>query len=489
MSKPPRKPRRKLFEPMRLNLPEHTGLSGIEVFTELQRQLQPLLGEGGAFTPRLQARREAIRGHVHGGGHLLDALRDAADARVLLALWREEADFLRIAPLDKDVVAWFKRHLPVPPPRLLLWQLIRFYLEQYDTLPGWKELGAWLGDSLARLPVRDGETAHMRACREQRKGLFGKDAPGALVRYAERAKRDFYSAAREWHLADTSRVYVLACRRYYLEPLQKLKLGQEHPLFGELARPEVHTQAMPDTLLLGHHVCRLLMDKLIQEHAELPENWRHLILAIMGDPRVPRGAPQFQAWWGRLEKKYVQAMRTWLSRLDLNLFLNILEEVGRTHDKQDLLRMFPARKRFLEGLHKLGLIRSSRLLLGTQAEKYVREHFDLHDLPEFASLGISDVSLIYLDLGDAHLLEGTHAFQARVYPALPIPGLADYESEKFSLSAIRKYQSPYSVRHTHSPLPRWQHELIDILGVFNLEIDPQTVLSEEDYQAYRKVFM
>jgi hypothetical protein len=489
MRNTPKKPRRPIFAPLRLQLPPHTGLEGIEIFAQLDKTLARL-GHGHNLSPHLLNHQHALREYILNGGQAADALHDARDVRVLLHLWREDPQFLVRAPLDKTLLKTIQALLPAPS-RLFLWQLVHLFLEHYDGLTAWRELGQWLLVSIEKIAPRPHESPALSAYRQHCRALFGKDAPSALLQYAQRHQLHFPTAAKTWHLPDTSRIYARACRRYYLEPLEKLKSGHHHPLLDELCLAQVQQLPMPDRLLLGHHACRILMDTCLTANANLADNWRHLILTIMGDPRVPRSSPQFQQWWGRLEKKYAQAMRRWLSQLDLKLFLDILEEVARRHDKQDLLRMFPARKRFLEGLQHLGLIKESRLLLGSQAEKYVREHIDSQDLPQFASLSSADVSLIYLNLGSAHLLEGTHTFQVRIYHLLNIPGLGDYEADKFSLSTLRKYTAAHTIRHAPSKLPRWQYELIETLTLapFHLKIDPRAVLSATDYAAYQQAYV
>jgi hypothetical protein len=89
------------------------------------------------------------------------------------------------------------------------------------------------------------------------------------------------------------------------------------------------------------------------------------------------------------------------------------------------------------------------------------------------------------------LLEGTHSFQARLYDVMNIPGLADYESDKFSLASLRKYPAFANIKHSHSKAPIWQRKLIETLAEtpFELIIEPQAVLSAQDYQAYVSKFM
>ncbi|MCP4699970.1 MAG: hypothetical protein GY862_24430 [Gammaproteobacteria bacterium] len=479
--------RRKLFEPLRFDLPETLGLEGAEVFNELQERLR-LLGQGDGASPRQQACKQAMLARVLGGEPLASMFQKPGDIRAALALWRDTPEFLAKAPPDKAVLKAVRAVLPVPS-RILLWQFIQLYLEQYDRLPAYRQVAGFIKSAFDKLPARAAESKEMQAYRTYCREIFAaRDGPGALIRSAVKQGRGLPAIAKQWHLPETSRFCLAAKQRYYIDAVKKLRVGKDHPIFTEILTQEVKTSVFEDNLLVGHCVSKILMDKVLEAKADLPESWRHKIIGIMEDPRVPRSSPQFQTWWSRLDKKYVTAMRTWLSKLDLKLFLNILEEVARSHNKTDLLRMYPARKRFLEGLHELGLLDNSRLLLGGQAEKYIRENFDARDLPEFGRLGDSSISLIYLNLQGVHFLEGTHSFQARVYRDLPIEGLANYETRKFSLGSIRKYPADFILRHTHSSFPRWQRELIETLQDFHLKIDAKAVLSAEDYEKYANTF-
>jgi hypothetical protein len=473
------------FEPLRLRLPEQAGLAGIEIFAELTRQLQGFARSGGTLDRRAQARKLELLQHVLRGGKLAEMLRDAADVRAALALWRESAQFAARASFDAAMLQRIRVISPQPP-RMVAWQLAQLFVEHYDRLPAWRELGAWLIELLEYLPARPSHEA--KIYHQWRRELFGPNGVAAFMLWARKEGKTLPEARRDWNLAETTRFFHVAAWQHYLQPLDKLSIGADAPLLEELQDPAVKTLAFSDGLLLGHHAAMRLMDKVLQaKNTALPENWRRVLLGILDDPRVPRASQRFQTWWARLDRKYVIAMRSWLSQLDLKLFLNILEDVARSLGKQDLLRMFPARKRFLEGLYEQGLMTESRLLLGSQAEKYIREKFDAHALPTFGRLGSSEISLIYLNLGGLHFIEGTHQFQVRLYRDLPIPGLADYELEKFELAAIRKYATDQTVRHGLSP--RWQRQLItavkDLSGIL---IEPQGVLSKADWQAYQALY-
>ncbi|SEH08616.1 EH signature domain-containing protein [Candidatus Venteria ishoeyi] len=488
------KRRRKLFAPLQLELPEDCGLQHIELFSELSAQLKSL-AESGTFddNPRWQQRREFLIKQILAGEKPSHFLQGPGDIRLMIRLWREKPEFLQHLPLDKALLNILRQQLD-PPSRLLFWQLIQLYFEVWDQLPAHQALASWLSDLCQSLPPRRSESAELQIYRQQSEILFTPDPGAAFIQATQALQADVLPLLKRWHVPETGRFAQHIKRLYYLQPLEALQVedvGKTLHLFQVLQQDAVKNSMMEEQLLLGHHAAKILMDKVLDNGLALPENWRHTILGILGDPRVPRAAPRFQTWWGRLDNKYTAAMRNWLSQLDLKLFLNILEDVAHTHNRADLLRMFPARKRFLEGLQAQGLIVESRLLLGKQAENYIRTQFDQRDLTGLAQLGSSATSLIYLNLQGVHLLEGTHSFQLRIYQDMPIEGLQNYEASHFSLAAIRKQNAQASVKHSHSPLPRWQHSLIQRLGEppFNLYIDPGKVLSRADYLKYMEHFV
>ncbi len=475
---------RGLFDPLRFELPQDSGLQNLEIFVELNQSLQRYLGGGGDPGSRLQRQQQALRERLAAGHSLADCLKTPGDARALITLWREDGEFLAQYPPGRAALKSLEKALPQLS-RQLLWQLCQVYFEHYDRLPELSALSRYLAKSLDDAPESLLQNPEMRAYHGQRAWLFGRDAVGALLEQARQQQVSLPRLAGDYHLPLTGRLGGLALEQAYLRPLETLAPGEDSPLFSELAREEIKQVPLSDGLLLGHHAARLLMDKVLARGEGLPENWRYVITGILDDPRVPRASPRFQTWWARLDRKYLKAMRAWLSQLDLKLFLNILEDVAHSHNKQDLLRMFPARKRFLEGLYTQGVISESRLLLGSRAEKYIRETFDPQALPEYGRLNSSDVSLIYLNLQGAHFIEGTHLFQVRLYRDLPVPGLADYEEQHFNLTGIRKYKADFTVRHGRGGKPRWQKELLEILfEEFKLNIQPSNVLSAADYQAY-----
>lgn len=120
--------------------------------------------------------------------------------------------------------------------------------------------------------------------------------------------------------------------------------------------------------LLGHQILRILIGRSIGSH--ISEPWMNVILAIGGDPRVPSSNPRYIKWWKSLEPNLVQAVLGWLSKLDLKLFLEALEDYSYSSANYELQRMYPSRKSFLEGMFDAGVISNTRLYLSLDAARY-----------------------------------------------------------------------------------------------------------------------
>ncbi|MEN1388145.1 EH signature domain-containing protein, partial [Pseudomonas aeruginosa] len=132
----------------------------------------------------------------------------------------------------------------------------------------------------------------------------------------------------------------------------------------ELQKPAVSKAPYEGERRIGHVALEILIDRAGQEPGEV---WQNFILNLAGDPRISRNSPNYREWWQFLGEERVQKVRGWLSKEDLRLFLQAVEQFGIETQNDDLQRMFPARKQFLEGLFKLKLIRNTRLLLGGRA--------------------------------------------------------------------------------------------------------------------------
>lgn len=160
--------------------------------------------------------------------------------------------------------------------------------------------------------------------------------------------------------------------------------------------------------------------------------------------------------------------------------------------------MFPARKRFLEGLFKLKLIRNTRLLLGGKAQQSVKRILGKDVKTSFARMDgpMNDKAVIYLDCGDFHLVEGSHSFKIWVYLAAPGETLRTYERNTFSHQDLTT-TVPGTYKKLYPGLPydafvhtphAWQNKVFTFLAENGIALDVEQLLSAEDYRLQLRKF-
>lgn len=479
---------------MTFDLSVSAGLDGIEHFDELGKELRTYVRSGGTLSKRFEKVKRSIVKRIASGDSLDDVLSDRTDVRAAISLWCQSRKFRRYAPVDSRALG---RILELSPELKgsTLRLLIILYLEQFDRLgEGQKYLSQMIVDSLASLSNPRYLSSDLRVWRRNRAKLFAYDGPNSMAANASRRKLALGLLAKEWHIPDgpAARFYEMAKFIHYIKTLEKIPLNRPHQILQTISQVDVKESPYKEGLSLGHVAVALLIDRVISSRERISEEWSNFILSVMGDPRIPRKSTQFQKWWGRLEPNHVDAMIGWLSQWDLKLYLQILEEVAHSHGRESMLRMYPARKRFLEGLYDGGHIGRTRLLLGTDAVQFLQRTVDRKNWPEFAYLesAESSQSLIYLDLYGISIIEGTHNFAVRIYEDLPIPGLSDYEEKYFDINVIRGHESYVDrIVHRNTAKPTWQYRLISTLSKsFNIGIEPEEVLSEADYRVFRREY-
>ena len=192
----------------------------------------------------------------------------------------------------------------------------------------------------------------------------------------------------------------------------------------------------------------------------------------------------------------------WLSRVDLLLFLKVLEDYAENHGKSDMKRMFPARKKFLEGLFDMGLVEDSRLFLNYNAEDYLEgylnENYKKSELPTYATVSSSQ-SMIYLKVAGKHLIEGTHSFRLWIFEDLPQTcKIFDYSKSNFTIFDLRNSIERDFLRAfkgtkktykaiTHAP-NSWQYTAMQVFSDFGVQIDPEKVLTKQNYLNYKRKY-
>ncbi|MCC4264420.1 EH signature domain-containing protein [Oceanimonas baumannii] len=440
-----------------------------------------------------QLRNMASTGQFEG---LPELLKRRVTARALSWLWLSNDDQGNRLLTPQLLKALLKAQAPRLT-RITLQQLTQLYFRRFDHLDEREGLKALLEqclqEQLEKLPLT--RLAHsyanpLNTLKEQGHWLLTSEGPKILAEQVQE---------KGIELADTFSVLGLQgyddgrfgdiCRaHFYLETLRNLSVGKWSPVMNELLKPSVNKAPFEGNRRIGHAALEILIDR---SGLEPSNTWQDFIIQLAGDPRITSTASNYREWWQPLGTERIQRVRGWLSKEDLRLFLQAVEQYGIESNNQELQRMFPARKRFLEGLFKLKLIRGTRLLLGTRARQSVRHILGKEVQTNFARMDgqMNDKAVIYLDCGDFHLVEGSHSFMIWVYLAPPSSSLQSYERNSFTHHELTKnipakYQSQYpglphaAIRH----MPHaWQNHVFAFLANNGIGLDIEQLLDERDY--------
>jgi len=388
--------------------------------------------------------------------------------------------------------------------RMTLQQLAQLYFRRFDRLDEKEGVRELLERSLLQqldlIPPSKIQTSRadpLVTLKREGHWLLGLDGPRHLAERVRQGGRELGETFMELglHGFDDGRYGDICRAHFYLETLRHLPPGESDPVLDELLKPAVAKAPFEGARRIGHVALEILIDRAGQEAGEV---WQNFILNLAGDPRISSSAVNFREWWQPLGEERIQKVRGWLSKEDLRLFLQAVEQYGLETANTEMQRMFPARKRFLEGLFKLKLIRNTRLLLGGKAQQSVKRILGKDVKTSFARMDgqMTDKAVIYLDCGDFHLVEGSHSFKIWVYLAAPGEALRTYERNTFShydltTTVPGTYKKlypglPYDA-FVHTPYT-WQNKVFTFLAENGIAIDVEQLLSPEDYRLQLRKF-
>lgn len=387
--------------------------------------------------------------------------------------------------------------------RITLQQLAQLYFRRFDRLDereGLRELlEQALQQQLKKMPARkiQGAIPDPLMTLKSEGWLLGIEGPSKLASKVREEGRELGETLSSLGLQgfDDGRYGDICRAHFYLETLRHLPLGEWDPVMDELLKPSVSKAPFEGGKRIGHVALEILIDRIGQEPSDA---WQNFILILAGDPRIASTASNYREWWLPLGEARIQRVRGWLSKEDLRLFLQAVEQFGIETQNDDLQRMFPARKLFLEGLFKLKLIRNTRLLLGGTAQLSVKRILGKDVKTSFARMDgtMSDKAVIYLDCGDFHLVEGSHSFKIWVYLAAPGEALRSYERNTFSHFDLTA-SIPASYRKLYPKLPydafvhtphTWQNKVFSFLADNGIGLDVEQLLSPNDYKLQLRRF-
>lgn len=424
-------------------------------------------------------------------------------ARALTQLWLEDRDF-RHTTLTGSLLEALVSSQGGGLGLLTLYNLIALYFQEFDHLSQYKgraapsslleELSTCILAQVveSKGPKNDDSNVLLQNLREKGHELLNLNGPNRIVNSAKYQNLELEVYLQRLGLADfISGRYADVCRSlYYLETLRTIPLGAHTKVFNELLKPTVYSALYSDSLTIGLAALEIIIDR---SHTYPGQNWQNFVIDLAGDPRIANRSMGFKDWWEPLGEFRQARVKSWLAKEDLSLFLRAVEQYGLSSGDAALQRMFPARKRFLEGLLEQGVVKSARLMLGADAKSSVLQFIDKKLIDANVALdgGMSDKAVIYLNCGKFHIIEGSHNFKIWVYLSQPSELLMNYSVRSLTYSQLihtipEQYTKSYpgramfSVRHQGE----WQSKVILFLHREGVNVDVEKLLTPAAYRLF-----
>lgn len=482
-------------------LPENFGIISAEYFRQMTEKMTKISKGVGKNTHSFQNKKNELLQVAQNKQRLIQVLRAPSYIRPLFDLWRTDRDFLHLAPPRQGILSHIEKlclktkHQRLG--RLALLECCQVFFYHYDELKkNLSELCAFLVLQMNKYQ-RQELFADLSLLYDQKDNIFTPDGHNFLVQKALAEHGTLQDTAQQCGVTTRGRFFELSQNIFYLERLKELPANVDDPLLSELKLSRVYNTRIDDTKKLGHAVLEILIDTLSRSGASPSELWRSVLLEFGGDPRVPQTNMVFREWWMPVGAERIQKMYEWLSEMDMELFLTIWEEFMMREGDGAMQRMFPERKAFLQGLFKKkGVVKGSRLFLGSQPEEYLHKMLPEKQRPYYSHI-VDDpkLTIVYLNLGTAHLVEGSHNFAMTIMDKIPSNSpLANYNEPRvlrrqLGVGLGEEYEQEFGLyyqkilRKSHNGA--WVTSAYDMLRKLNVPIQAQDVM---DGQQYRRMY-
>ena len=466
---------------LKFYLPEKPFGSLPTKLDSLAENVKLLERKAGTGNKKFSKAWSAVVSAIENNIDLADALDEPIKVRALAILLQMRSD--EKIRLTKNVFTKIDQLRPTPS-TLLIQSLYQHYLSLYDRLDYPAVVAAWLRKAMEK----------KGRLKDFHNYLLSDNGPKWLAEQCIANDREFSNQLSHLDLGSYSsgRFFSVAKRFYYVERLKVIPANQPDDLLLELQQRATFESRYDDKFLLGHIILTILIKR--APDSGVDDSWLNVIMAIAGDPRVPRTHLSHQKWWSRISPSLNTKVRGWLSRLDLRLFLEALKNYASHSGDDEIRRMFPSRKKFLEGLLDKELITNTRLYLSSGAKLYLRRNYKDEHLPNFSNIMGDSRSIIHVQLGKAHIIEGSHSCYLWIYPRLhPSAIVFDYEETHVRYSSLTGGLSQEMIAQgtppedniTHTPANfSWQRKAIKSLNGIGVKITPEDVLSKKDYSLY-----
>ena len=431
---------------------------------------------------------------------IIDIVDHPAYILPLLSLWNDKESALEPTPrLLNHIEEICRKYQNGYLGLLQLRKMLTLFFSRYDELTHLSELGSSLVKHLVLYEDRE-LLFGLDKFKKQAIDFLNINGHKHLAELTDKSGSNLPDMAELYAIpTNNSRFFEAAVTAYYVTRLQHLKPNEDDVnLLHEVSQEKVYNTKADSRFYLGHHVLKILIDKLRDHFNHVPsELWLNTLLNIGRDPRVPNTDKYFQKWWLPLGDWYIQSMTSWLSEVDLKLFLDIFTNFAdekAINGNEDMQRMFEHRAAFLRGLLKRKCIISTRLFLSPEAEKYVKDNWKAEQSPSFAVLNKSQdkgFAAFYIYLGSAHMIEGTHNFALSIMDRLPEQSelnsafTIEYidDSRDLGVGIQEQYNNEFGktgnfLRKTHHISGRWRFDAVEHLQRLGIRILEDDVISD-----------
>lgn len=474
--------------------------SDFNEFREFYAKIERLITNAGRSDAFKQRREELYKISKNNPRQLSSLIKAPIDVRVVTDLLQER-NFLTYAFQAGNILD----QLTYTTGRLSyisLLNLIRAFLLHFQYILANNqdfliEMQQLIQDNLSRLQSRFMSSDLSKLAR-YRNIIFSIHGPTTIVKQILNEGRELIEEIEKLGLLgyDDTDYFNLCKYHYYIETLKSIPVDSEHQILDEVAKKEVYEAVAPNGGRLGHEILKILIER--ASYAAPPERWLNIILTIAGDPRVSPASSTYRNWWAFLDKKLIDKVTGWLSKVDLRLFLQILKDYGEEAGDLALKRMFPVRQRFLMALVEQGLVQYSRLFVSNQASRYLMSFYKPEELPSYAHVKDTYRSVIYLKVGDCHMVEGSHNFSLRIFSKLAEsskrildPSVKMFQPCHLSTSLVTQYQNEFDdhdfieIRHSSTSALSWQAKAVEFFCTHGVKLDLEKMFSHEDYIFYK----
>ncbi len=454
--------------------------------------LEKIANQAGTNSAVFKESLKKIKLAIQERQQLTDVIRSRRDVRALAFLLLQ----LHIPiPLNKSLIDTMDKAMDNYPTNMIFEQFLQYYFIHFNKLSSLDIFANWLCDTKRALEKRTNRNIQIP------EKLLNPNGTKWLAIEAIKQRDEFNVIVNQYGLHKYAEgcFMQVAKSHYYIEQLKSVDLNEDNRLFDELKKEEVYNSRFDDKHKIGHQTLLILLQRTWNSRQALSDACLDVILTIAGDPRISRINPKYRNWWQYIDRRLQDLVISRLSRKDLQLFLDAVEDYGISNYNYMLQEMFPSRKRFLEGLLEKGFIKSTRLYLSRGAEQYLLKNYQKDTFPSYATVASGDKTLIFIDLGNIQIIEGSHQISLWIYKNLSRKACVyNYDINRVlatdltqglsrRMKAVDNCQLIAKITHTSDRL-KWQKETLQALNNNGIDINPQDVLSSNDYQWFKQIY-